>query len=235
MAQQLDPDAVLTPQRFLDYEQSVKRSAIVEAVLGLVTPHATLCDVGGASGVFADMVRQRSPAPIRANVLEVVAEYREKLVSPDIGFVHASIVDGPLPHERFDIVTARHVLHHLVGSTIADTAALQQRGLRRMLQLVKPGGHLVFQEQVLRVKPFSRAVYVMSRFAHRRSLNVRYFDTGTVVVSYMTPGEVDSIVRSMDDGIVVTAARLPRVVQWRWKLTILMAATVDVLYVIRRR
>jgi hypothetical protein len=87
----------------------------------------------------------------------------------------------------------------------------------------------------LLVKPFARAVYAMSRFAQRRRIDVGYFDTGTVVVSYMTPGEVDSAVRSLSDGVVVSSERLPRIVQWRWKLTVLMAATVDVLYTITRR
>jgi hypothetical protein len=231
---QLDPGTVLTPDRFLDYEKSVQGAAILNEALTLLAPNMTLCDIGGASGLFAATVARKSGVPVRASVLEVVDTYRHRMVSADVEFIHASIVDGALPDRQFDLVTARHVLHHLVGASVRQTDALQRRGLTRMLSLVKPGGYLVFQEQVLLVKPFSRIVFALSRFAQARRLTIPYFDTGSVVVSYMTPADVERAVRSLAGATVKSCGRVKRGIMWRWRLTVLMAATVDVLYVIRR-
>jgi SAM-dependent methyltransferase len=234
---QLDPREVLDPDRFRDYEHSTVRSPLLaELVSRIDRPGMAVCDVGGATGRFLDAVARAARYPISATVLDVVPQYREHLVDPHIEFVLGSILEE-LPARRFDIVTARHVLHHLVSDSAAGTRELQQRAIAAMLRLAKPGGHLVFQEQVHYGRARSRAVYHLSRFASRHRLRMRLFEAGKVVVSFMTPGEIAAAVDAAGRELplaVELCSDAPRKVALKWKLTLLMAHVGDVVYAIRK-
>lgn len=230
---------MLDPERFLAYEGSIRTSRLVDRVLRLVDrPGLSLCDVGGASGVFLDEIARRARYPFEGTVLEVRDDYRAHLVRRDLRFLRASILDGSVPGSSFDVVTTRHMLHHLVGATLAETRRLQARALAELVRITRPGGHLVFEEEVNQVAPFSSAVYYLSRFANRHNLRMRYFETGRVVVSFMTPAEIAAVL----DPLAATGAieieereYLARDVGLRWRLTLLMADVGNQLYVIRRR
>jgi SAM-dependent methyltransferase len=235
---QLDPRQVLDPDRFRDYELGTTRSPLIPLLLSRIDrPGLAICDVGGATGRFLDAIARASPYPISATVFDVMPEYREHLVDPSIVFLEGSIVDNRLPSASFDIVTARHVLHHLVSDSAAGTRALQRRGIAEMLRLTRPGGFLVFQEQVHYVQPLSRSVYYLSRFASRHRLRLRLFEAGKVVVSFMTPREIGDDVEAAgrELPLVIEAySDVPRQVALKWKLTLLMASVGDVVYAIRR-
>jgi ubiquinone/menaquinone biosynthesis C-methylase UbiE len=235
---QLDPHSTLDPERFLDYEQSVKRSALVDRALKVIDrPGMRVCDIGGASGVLLTEIARQCPHPIQSTILDVVGSYRARLVDPTIEFVQASIVDNQLPSACFDVMTARHVLHHLVGDTVEQTLALQRRAVAEMLRMTRPGGYLLIEEEVNRKHSFSRMIYYLSRFTSRHRIRVRFFETGRVVVSFMTPAEmaeaVDDVARTTSLQVLETRY-VARVVQWRWRLTLLMADIGDLLYVIRK-
>lgn len=239
MSAQLDPEQVLDPERFLAYEQSIRSSRLVPRVLRLLDrPGLEVCDVGGASGVFLDELARRSSHPFTGTVIEVRDEYRDRLVNPDLRFVCASILDGSIPGASFDLVTARHLFHHLVAGTVEQTLELQERTLRELVRIVRPGGHVVFEEEVNRHRPFSRAIYYLSRFANRHRIRIRYFETGRVVVSFMTPREMSGIIGRMSEAgevDVVEHEYAPRYMGLRWKLTVLMADVGNELYVLSRR
>jgi len=82
--------------------------------------------------------------------MEVAETYRDKLVSNEIDFLHASILDNTIPDDSFDIVTFRDMLHHLVADTVAGTLANQRRAFDELLRIVRPGGYLIFEEEVKR-------------------------------------------------------------------------------------
>ena len=235
---QLDPSSVLDADRFLDYEHSIRRSRLVEAVLGLVDrPGLSVGDIGGASGVFLDEIARRAAHPIRGTVIDVMETYRTRLVNPALEFECASILDGSITSDRFDIVTARHVLHHLVADSVSRTLRLQERALTEMVRITRPGGYVVFEEEVNRIRPFSRAVYHLSRFANRHQLRLRYFETGRVVVSFMTPAEIDRTLKSLADRGTVAILEQgyeSRDMGLRWKLTLLMASVGNQFYVLRK-
>lgn len=239
MISQLEPHATLDPERFLDYEQSVKRSVLVDRALQLIDRSGMkLCDIGGASGVFVAEIARRSPHSISSTVMDVVGSYRARLVDPTIDFVQGSIVDNRLPAACFDVVTARHILHHLVADTVARTLALQHRALAEMVRLTRPGGYVLLEEEVNRKPSFSRAVYHLSRFTNRHRIRVRFFETGRVVVSFMSPEEMAEALADVQRTApleVLETRYVARAVQWRWRLTLLMADIGDLLYVIRRK
>lgn len=235
---QLDPETILDPDRFLDYEHSVKRSALVDRALELIDrPGLSLCDVGGASGIFAAEITRRSPHAIEATILEVTEAYRTHLADRSIRFMQGSIVDNALAADQFDIVTARHILHHLVADSVQETKRLQHLAIAEMARITRPGGYILIEEEVNRNQVFSRIVYYLSRLACRRRIRVRFFETGRVVVSFMTPAELAQAIRQTGQSIrfeVLEEHYQPRTPQWRWRLTLLMANVGNLLYVLRK-
>lgn len=219
----------------MDYERSASKSPLVDYVAPLIFPGAVVCDVGGASGRFLSTLESRTGHGIDATVLEIDEAYRDKLVDSRFRFLHASIVDNEIPDEAYDVVTARHVLHHLIGDDVEATLRLQRRGVEEMLRITKPGGYVAFLEQVNRVRLFSRLVYRASLFASRHRIHIGFFDTGTVVVSFLTPREISELVRSLPTSLVAEELYLRRPVPLRWRLTILMGSVQDALFLIQKQ
>lgn len=233
--EQLEPSTVLDAERFKAYEHSVVQSPLIEQTLERLRPNVRICDVGGATGRFLSTLEHRAGFAIDGTVLEVLESYGSQLVDSRLTFHHASILDTGLPDESFDVVTARHVLHHLVGDGIAHTRRLQQKGLEEMLRLTRRGGTVLILEQVHRVAIFSRLVFLASRLANRYRLRSRFFEAGNVVVSFLTPAEIRQMVASLDGQITEVERTMRRHVSLRWKLTLLMWPVRDALIVIRKR
>jgi len=234
---QIDPDAHLDSERFLDYEPKVKASPLIPHTLDVIDEqHKRICDVGGASGMFLDEVMTRSPVALEATVMEVSETYRDKLLSDKIGFLHASILDNDIADDSFDIVTFRDMLHHLVGDTVGGTLANQRRAFDELLRIVRPGGYLIFEEEANNVRLFSRIVYAMSRFANRHRVRCRFFEAGTVIVSFMTPREIRDILAERTDSFgleILVSSVTPQPMPLRWRLTVLMGSVAYATYVIR--
>ncbi len=237
-AVQLDPTETLDPDRFMDYERSVLRSRLVESILSVIDrPNMRVCDVGGATGVLLQKLREHSAYPIDATVFEVNDAYAGRMAHPSIRFEHGSIIDNDLPSGSFDVVTCRHIIHHLVADTIRDTLLLQKKAIAELIRITRPGGYLIFEEQVNLVKPFSRAVYHLSKLANRAKFNWKYFEAGNVVISFLTPAEISAMVgvHAANGTIAVEQENLSRrAVELRWKLTLLMSRGGDMLYVISK-
>ena len=235
--EQINPGEHLDAERFLDYEPKVKASAIIPHTLNVIdADHTKICDVAGASGVFLNELIQRSDVTIEPFIVEVDNAYRDKLVNDKINFLHTSILDNDIEDNSFDIVTFRDMLHHLVADSVAGTLANQHRAFDEMLRITKPGGYLIFEEEANNVRLFSRLVYLMSKFANRHKVRSKFFDAGTVIVSFMTPAEIRQTLEARKEKFgleILVSSFVPQPMPWRWRLTVLMSSISYATYVIR--
>ncbi|MCX7825899.1 MAG: class I SAM-dependent methyltransferase [Verrucomicrobiae bacterium] len=233
-----DPKAAMDVEKFLGYEQGITHPHLIPSVLELITrPGLKILDVGGASGFFLNEIMTKAGYAVEATNLEFMAEYRDRQVNKQIRFLEGSILDSGIPDGSYDIVTFRHILHHLVADNIRQTLGNQQRALGEMARLVKPGGYLVFEEEVNRVWLCSRIVYFLSKWACRLGIKSDfYFGAGSVVVSFMTPSEIEAMLerlRPQYDLQLIKRQYQPWQMGWRWKLSVLMSWVGSLLCVIR--
>lgn len=106
-----------------------------------ILAHARVLEVGAGTGLLGFALRDRAAHVTMADSSEeMLAVAREKLRAQgpcNVDVIALDLVEGPLPAERFDVVCALLVLHH-----VPDTEAL----LRRLHRALEPGGYLCLSD-----------------------------------------------------------------------------------------
>lgn len=236
---QIDPEKIIDIERFKLEEAACTNSClamlVIETLKNSGLKKANICDIGGGSGVLVREIARQSPCKIKATVLDVMNYGAD--FSGEVNFINSSILENKVNDNEFDIVIFRHLLHHLVDFNIQNTLVLQENALREMLRIVKPGGYLIFEEEVNCVKIFSRIVYHLSKLANTFGFKVPYFQAGISIVSFMTQKEiVESLKRISGDRQIQILKEFytPWNMSIRWKLTILMAKVGSLFMVVRK-
>ena len=111
-------------------------------LLALARPNAadTCLDLGTGTGhtaaALAEYAAQVIGLDVAAGMLRAARELYQK---PNLEFIQAPAQETGLPDASFDIITARHTLHHHPdpAATLAEAA-----------RLLKPGGRLVIADEV---------------------------------------------------------------------------------------
>ncbi len=106
-----------------------------------ILARARVLEVGAGTGLLGFALRDRvAHVTLADSSTEMLAVAREKLRAQgpcNVDVMALDLVEGPLPPERFDVVCALLVLHH-----VPDTEAL----LRRLHQALEPGGYLCLSD-----------------------------------------------------------------------------------------
>ena len=119
-----------------------KSGPSLEKLLALARPNAgDVClDLGTGTGhtaaALADYAAQVVGLDVATGMLRAARELYQR---PNLEFIQAPAQDTGLPGASFDIITARHTLHHHPdpAATLAEAA-----------RLLKPGGRLVIADEV---------------------------------------------------------------------------------------
>ncbi len=121
-------------------ERARKVADLVAARVPLLA-RARVLEVGAGTGLLGFALRDRAGHVTLADgSAEMLAVAREKLRAEgpcNVDVMALDLVEGPFPEERFDVVCALLVLHH-----VPDTGAL----LRRLHQVLVPRGHLCLSD-----------------------------------------------------------------------------------------
>ncbi|MBN1353093.1 MAG: class I SAM-dependent methyltransferase [Candidatus Omnitrophica bacterium] len=161
-------------------KELARNSLLTEALKDYMAPmrgrtELNILEVGGASGVLLKDLVDLGATPVVAWNLEIVEEYRNYLVDKRIRFINASIFGNSLTTGYFDFVICRYGLHHFVGDTVSKTIESQKEALREMARLVKPGGILVIEEELMERDYASFCLYFLSRLFARFGLQLKRF------------------------------------------------------------
>ena len=195
-----------------------------------------ICEFGGGGGVLLAQLHAQLGERVVLHNAELVEGYRAHQADDTIHFLRASILDSGLPDARFDVVMMRFVLHHLIGKTWAQARANQAQALREMYRLVKPGGLVLIQEQVVQPALACRLVYWLSRLASALKLQIDSFEVSpNTVIVYMTRDQFVTLC----EGIAPASSWLTnvykrRAMSLRWKLTLLMNNNGDAFVAIQK-
>jgi len=238
MYKQLNIDEILTPEKFLEYERQFIGNERIDYILKCIDKDGMkIIDIGGASGFFLNELIKKTSYSVDASNLDVDNFYFDKQVNSNIKFINKSILHSALKDETYDIVTFRHILHHLVSDNVKKTLENQKHAMKEMLRIVKKGGFLIFEEEVNNVKLFSRIIFLLSKFASKIKFNIEYFEAGKVVVSFLTKKEIRFILSNLNNSSKYSL-EVFKYIKWnmpfRWKITLLMAS-VGAMFVVLKK
>lgn len=189
-----------------------------------VASKVRVCEFGGADGLLLAAVRERLGDRVELVNAELVEAFAQRQAHPSIRFVPTSILDPEFPAATFDVVIARHVLHHLVADTLMATRANQARALAELARITRPGGLVLLEEHVNPSALSCRLLYHASRAATRIGLRIPAFEvTPYTVVAFLTPGQLTGLADKTPGGVLRTLAEefLPVPMPIQWRLTLL--------------
>ena len=184
-------------------------------VLAAVPPGAARAlDAGCGEGDLARSLARAVPQVValdRNGPALAVARRRDD-VGGRVAYVRGDLLSAPLAPASFDVVTAVASLHH------GDEAA----GLRRMAELLRPGGRLVvvgLARETAGGLPFAAAIVVAHQWHHRwrHRARARSWSESTAPVVWPPPHTYPELRRLARR--VLPGARFRRHLLWRYSLT----------------
>lgn len=214
-------------------------SFLAEALARDASPRAhgrlRVCEFGGADGILLRSLRERLGEAVELTNAELVDAYRPRQASPAIRFVRTSILQPEFADASFDVVIARHVLHHLIGDTLAATRANQARAFAELARVTRPGG-LVLVEEHLNPSAFAcRLFYYLSRMATQLKMRLPWFEvTPYTVVAFLTPDEFHLAARRAPQLQTLLEEPNPAPMPIQWRLTLLRRNSTNLFIAFRR-
>jgi SAM-dependent methyltransferase len=183
-----------------------------------------ICEFGGADGLLLATIRDRVAGKVDLVNAELVEAFAQRQAHASIRFVPTSILDPAFPAAAFDVVIARHVLHHLVADTFDGTRANQARAFAELARITRPGGLVLLEEHVNPSALSCRLLYQASRVATLIGLRVPAFEvTPYTVVAFLTPAQLAGMAAKASGGALQIARQelLPVPMPIQWRLTLL--------------
>ena len=153
-----------------------------------------ILDIGGSNGSFLKKILDAVEYPIEACNLELVAEYEAHSCDKRIRFVNGSIFDTCLESDSFDCVVCRYGLHHFVGRSFRETRNRQGYAAREMVRVLKSGGILVFEEEIMPAAYLARAIYSLSRICSVLGIRMGELIRPGLIVCFFTDSELLNLV-----------------------------------------
>ncbi len=153
-----------------------------------------ILDIGGSNGSFLKKILDAAEYRIEACNLELVAEYEAHSCDKRILFVNGSIFDARLKSDSFDCVVCRYGLHHFVGRSFRETRDRQGYAAGEMVRVVKSGGILVFEEEIMPVAYLARAIYSLSRICSFFRIRMGELIRPGLIVCFLTDSELLNLI-----------------------------------------
>ena len=171
---------------------------------------ASLADLGCGAGNILAYLRERTGIHDVAGIDPSTGLLEVARARLDCPTYPVSVLDPQIEEripDRFDVVVAAAVLHHLVGRTRRASRRLAGTAVAQALRLVRPGGHLVIVEPVftprLPMAILFHTKQLVARFTDDRvPLGNYWHNVGPPVVSYLTDPQLEASARAAGGEVV---------------------------------
>lgn len=185
-------------------------------LLRTAEPSQTLLDIGCGDGATLYAIKKRTPLT-KITGLDISEGYLSRvgrLVGCDT--IHGSILDKKIIDRyrgSFDFCTLGAVLHHLIADTRRESLLCAAQCLKNSIELLRHGGELIIFEPAHGPSWLMDMVFWLKKASGRVSnkrmeLFASWLNFGAPVVSYYTPEQLSSMIRTLDDGAVILSKRL---------------------------
>ena len=152
--------------------------------LDLISPFLTtkdieekvILDAGCGSGMYSRFFGQYGASSVTLmDLSEAIHVARNKISNEKYSFVQGDLTNPPIKRNSVDLILCKGVLHHLLDPF---------QGYSRLLELLKPGGHILFwvygQERNSLLSKYSN--WLRSRFFSKLNLRTRFYLSGMTAV-----------------------------------------------------
>lgn len=183
-----------------------------------------ICEFGGADGLLLARLREHLGGDLDLVNAEITEAFADRQADPTIRFVATSLLEPVFEPATFDVVVARHVLHHLVADNFESTRRNQALAFAQLCRVTRPGGLVLVEEHVNPSRSACRILYELSRLATKARLSIPSFEvTPHTVVAFLTPRELADAASRGSSGALEIVARefLPVPMPLQWRLTML--------------
>ena len=167
-----------------------------------------ICEFGGGAGQLLNKIGKFYPNADLTNV-EIIDEYKNFMVSNKIKFVVSSVLNSKLPNNSFDIILMRHVLHHLIGKNLQETAENQKHALEELRRLVKPGGAIFIEELTNPSAIACRLIYFFTKLNSKlRFRLLSFYVNPNAIVYFFTPKRLVELYREVFGKINILVSKI---------------------------
>jgi ubiquinone/menaquinone biosynthesis C-methylase UbiE len=155
-----------------------------------IKPGDRVLDVGCGTGTLALLARSRAGAQRAvfgidvASDLLAVARHKAERAGSAATFRLGSLEDIPFGDDHFDVVISSLVFHH-----VTQTAA-QEKGLREIYRVLKPGGSLGITDLEVSGPPWIRVVTLLGLGNHMVRIGGRSLKAMMIAAGFQNVAEV---------------------------------------------
>lgn len=173
------------------HKDQYKHSPLAHLVLGWLKNKKTnkkikICEFGGGAGQLLGEIQKSYPQHSYTNV-EIVADYKQHLVSRKIFFVLGSVLNSRFHDNTFDVLIMRDVLHHLVGRNYKETLVNQRLALNELKRLVKSKGVIFIEELTNESEIATRIIYYLSSINSKIGMRLPSLHiSANIIVAFLT-------------------------------------------------
>ena len=196
-----------------------------------------ICEFGGGGGLILKLIKDRSNHKLELHNAELVNKYKNHQASESIKFTETSVLNSDFPDNYFDAVLIRNVLHHLIGDSPKQTRINQDKAIKEMTRVTKPGKLILIEEQTNQSKLSCSIIFYLSKLACKLKLNIKNFQiTPHTLVAYLTHKQLLKIIT--DNQKISTQKN--KYYRWKdlslkWKLILLLHNTGTSLFKLNKK
>lgn len=194
---------------------------IVEGVRSSGDLDGRVLEVGGGSGYLLDAL-SRADGPRRLYNCELAYKAYGKQANNDIRLIGGDGLNLPFEGHSFDFVIMKNVLHHLVGSTPAESRTLAEGAIAECRRVVRDRGYCLIVEQYNECGICAGIVFWITRVLSGLGIGLKRLGLSQgVIVSFLTPKELEAMLIRSGMSLLVMEKEVI-LVPLIYKITILM-------------